>query len=155
MKILIAATFAALTLASTLGVAQAAETKMSPDAGRTLPAVCTGGSDMAASTKPDSMGSMDGMGVMGPAGTMDQAHQAMMAGMQSMQENMTKGMMASDIDVAFICGMIPHHQGAIDMAEAELKYGKDPFARKMAQAIIAAQEKETAQMLDWLKARSK
>jgi uncharacterized protein (DUF305 family) len=98
---------------------------------------------------------MDGMGVMGPAGTMDQAHQAMMAGMQSMQENMTKGMMASDIDVAFICGMIPHHQGAIDMAEAELKYGKDPFARKMAQAIIAAQEKETAQMLDWLKGRSK
>src|SRR3990170_2805447 len=59
---------------------------------------------------------------------MDEAHHAMMADMDA-------GMKAEDIDVAFICGMIPHHQGAIDMAKAELEYGDDPWAREMAQKV--------------------
>ncbi len=46
--------------------------------------------------------------------------------------------------------MIPHHQGAIDMAKAELKYGDDPWAKEMAQAVITAQEKEIADLLAWL-----
>jgi uncharacterized protein (DUF305 family) len=45
----------------------------------------------------------------------------------------------------------PHHQGAISMAQAELKYGKDPFTQKLTKGIIAAQEKEIAEMMDWLK----
>ena len=36
---------------------------------------------------------------------------------------MMQGMMAEDPDVAFACAMIPHHQGAIQMAEAELRHG--------------------------------
>ena len=81
---------------------------------------------------------------------MDEAHKAMMSGMNAMNSNMDIGMKAEDIDVAFICGMIPHHQGAIDMAKAELQYGDDPFARELAQKVIDAQEAEIAQMKAWL-----
>ncbi len=58
-------------------------------------------------------------------------------------------------DVDFVRGMIPHHQGAIDMAKVELKHGKDPAIRAMAEKIIADQEKEIAQMQDWLKKNAK
>ena len=81
---------------------------------------------------------------------MDEAHQALMAGMDKMHADMDVGMKAEDIDVAFVCGMIPHHQGAIDMAKAELTYGDDPWAREMAQKVIDAQEAEIAAMKEWL-----
>ena len=55
-----------------------------------------------------------------------------------------------DIDVAFVCGMLPHHQGAIDMAMAELQYGDDPWAKQLAQAVIDAQTREIAEMKAWL-----
>lgn len=54
-------------------------------------------------------------------------------------------------DVDFVKGMIPHHQGAIDMAKTVIAFGKDPAVRKLAEEIIKAQESEIALMNEWLK----
>ena len=58
-------------------------------------------------------------------------------------------------DVDFRLKMIPHHQGAIDMAKVALQYATDPSTKAMAEAIIAAQEKEIAEMQAWLEKNKK
>lgn len=74
--------------------------------------------------------------------------------MMKMHGEMSAGM-TGDADVDFAKGMIPHHQGAIDMAKIELKYGKDPELRKLAEDIVKAQEGEIAFMNAWLKKHAK
>lgn len=59
----------------------------------------------------------------------------------------------TDPDVAFAKAMIPHHQGAVEMAKIELQYGKDEKMKKLAQDIIKAQEPEIKLMEDWLKSQ--
>lgn len=73
----------------------------------------------------------------------------MMAGMTTMNRDMRAAPMTGDADRDFVAMMIPHHQGAIDMAQAELRHGKDPALRRLANEIVTAQHKEIAMMRKW------
>jgi hypothetical protein len=53
---------------------------------------------------------------------------------------------SGDVDRDFTAMMIPHHQGAIDMAQAELRYGHNEQLRRIAQEIIVDQQQEIAAM---------
>lgn len=63
------------------------------------------------------------------------------AAMTKMMANM-ESEPAGDVDRDFVTMMIPHHQGAIDMAVAVLKYGKNPRIKRIAQEIIVEQQQE-------------
>jgi uncharacterized protein (DUF305 family) len=65
--------------------------------------------------------------------------------MRTMMASM-KGAPQGDVDQDFIGQMIPHHQGAIDMAKAELRYGRNEQLRRIAQEIIVEQLAEIAVM---------
>lgn len=62
--------------------------------------------------------------------------------MTAMDRGMKEAPMTGDPDHDFAAMMIPHHQGAIDMAKAELLYGKNPTLRRLAQEIIVTQDSE-------------
>jgi uncharacterized protein (DUF305 family) len=53
---------------------------------------------------------------------------------------------SGDVDRDFVAMMVPHHQGAIDTARAELRYGRNETLRRMAQGIIVTQQQEIAAM---------
>jgi len=53
---------------------------------------------------------------------------------------------SGDVDADFTAAMIPHHQGAIDMALAELRHGKNEQLRRIAQEIIVDQQQEIVAM---------
>lgn len=61
---------------------------------------------------------------------------------------------SGDADVDFVCGMIPHHQGAIDMAEILRADGSDPEILKLATGIIRSQNSDIARMNGWLKSHN-
>ena len=71
-----------------------------------------------------------------------------MAANQKMMHGMMKPM-TGNADQDFVAGMIPHHQGAVDMAKVELQYGKDPEMRRLATDIVNSQEKQVSQMEAW------
>jgi uncharacterized protein (DUF305 family) len=76
--------------------------------------------------------------------------QAMNASMEHMDRDMAAAPMNGDVDHDFATMMEPHHRGAVEMAEAELSYGKDPVMRRLAQEIIVEQQSEIDAMQLWL-----
>ena len=124
----------ALLASATAGLAQtpATPTDKSGMKGAAMPAV----TDSA----------MKGMPGMAGSGDMRESMMGMMKSMESMK---TSG----DTDRDFATMMKVHHQGAIDMAQMELKSGKDAKMRAMAKRIIEAQQKEIKEFDQWLEKR--
>jgi uncharacterized protein (DUF305 family) len=83
-----------------------------------------------------------------PAGTTP-GHQDTAAAMERMNHDMMAAPMTGNPDQDFVAMMTPHHQGAIDMARIYLRDGRDPALRRMAQRIIADQEREIREFRVW------
>jgi hypothetical protein len=86
-------------------------------------------------------------GTMSSATTLDEApflaeNDAAMAKMMAAMEIKPSG----DVDADFVAMMVPHHQGAIDMAQAQLRYGRNEQLRRLAQEIIVTQQQEIVAM---------
>jgi uncharacterized protein (DUF305 family) len=74
----------------------------------------------------------------------------MMQAMQRMDAGMMAAKPTGNPDRDFAAMMIPHHQGAIDMAKLELIYGRDPVLRRLAEGIIVEQQQEIELMQRYL-----
>ena len=81
--------------------------------------------------------------------------QRMNASMTEMDGAMKAAPMNGNADHDFAAMMIPHHTGAIEMAKAELLYGKDPTMRRLAQEIVVDRKSEIDAMNLWLAKQSK
>ena len=80
--------------------------------------------------------------------------QVMNGSMKRMDRQMATAPMNGNVDHDFASMMIPHHKGAIDMAKAELIYGKNTVMRRLAQEILVDQQSEIDAMQLWLKKTS-
>ena len=143
MKAFLSAFAASAALFALLGTS-AAQDKAAPGhdmAAMELPEACRT-AEVPATHDMDSMQSMmEGMG---------EPQKAFMEGMMQTHDPMMQSMMAGDPDVAFACAMIPHHQGAINMAQVELQHGDSEEMKQMAQKVIDAQKKEIEELTRWI-----
>ncbi len=160
MRNSIAASITAMCLISTPVLAQDNAMKsMNPDL-TSLPQVCRDAlKDVRMPAMMDGAGMMkmmEGMNMSKPMGGMGQpaagqmpmteAQQASMQAMMKMHMPMMATHMIREPDLAFNCGMIIHHQGAIDMANVVIKFGKDEASKSMAAKIIKDQMAEIQEM---------
>ena len=79
---------------------------------------------------------------------------AMEQAMEKMHATMASIKPTGDNDANFVRFMLPHHQAALDMAKAELTYGKDPQMRRLAHEIVTDQQSEIELMQLWLERHS-
>jgi hypothetical protein len=143
-----------------------------PAPAQTLPEACRAGSAGTAHGPPGMpMGApmpgmpMPGMPMPGMPGMpmppglsmpgLTDAQKAYLDAVMNMHGPMLTGIQAKDPDVAYVCGMIAHHQGAIAMAQAELRYGGKPEAKRMAEQVIKDQSREIEAMTAWLDKNAK
>jgi uncharacterized protein (DUF305 family) len=80
------------------------------------------------------------------ASTAEPFRALMNGAMAAMDDAMTGARMTGDPDHDFAAMMIPHHQGAVDMAKAELLYGRNPVLHRLAQEILVTQTSEITVM---------
>jgi uncharacterized protein (DUF305 family) len=96
------------------------------------------------------MASMPGMHMSASADAVSSlSTQAFKTADDKMMAGMSAPAYTGDADADFVAHMIPHHQGAVDMAQVELKFGKDPELKRLARNVIAAQHDEIAFMKRW------
>ena len=89
-----------------------------------------------------------------PSGaTMAQHRPEMRQAMEKMNRDMTGVPMTGNPDRDFAAMMVPHHQGALDMARVYLQEGKDPEMRRMAEKTIQDQEKDINELREWMAKR--
>jgi uncharacterized protein (DUF305 family) len=101
--------------------------------------------DMHGNMSQTMQGNMQGM-----MGQMTETQKGLHEAMMKMNGPMMMGMMAKDADVAWICSMIPHHQGAIDMARAGLKGADNEESKKLAEETIQSNEREIKKLVAWV-----
>lgn len=120
-----------------------------------LPSVC-GETPAPAQTTASSAEPMAGMEGDAEKDTtkIGEAQSAYRDAMMKTHAPMMDGALASDPDIAFVCSMIPHHEGAVAMAKIVIQYGEDDFTRRLAEDVIASQENEIEQMREWLEKRA-
>src|SRR5579859_7663292 len=78
----------------------------------------------------------------GAPGASEGTFEEMMHGAMTRMDEGMSIRQSGDPDLDFAAMMIPHHQGAIDMAKAELQFGRNPVLRRLAQGIIVEQQQE-------------
>ncbi|MCK9912156.1 DUF305 domain-containing protein [Microbacteriaceae bacterium K1510] len=110
-----------------------------------------GGTDMSKMMQGMHGTMMGGMAAQSDGDAASQAFHAALAKMHGVMAAPFTG----DIDVDFAKRMIAHHQAAIDMAKAEIGFGKDPTAKTAAEHIIKTSEADIEKLQEWLKGRGK
>lgn len=99
----------------------------------------------------DMHGKMMGGGMaMQPKGDGGASSQAFNGVIAKMHQDMAISY-SGNADVDFVKAMIPHHQGAVELAKTVLAFGKDPEVKKMAESVIKAQQAEIGLLTEWLK----
>ncbi|TBN54000.1 DUF305 domain-containing protein [Hansschlegelia quercus] len=124
-------------------MAHAEDAKSPPEGAESLPKACqqaSSGQGMAG--KAMEMGDKASHSM---SSDMSEAQKASMKAMSDMNRTMRAAHSIKDPDLAFICGMIAHHRGAVAMSKIELQSGKDQQAKTWAKKIIEDQEKEIAE----------
>lgn len=150
--------FVKLSLSTVLAAAAFSLPALAQDTEFQLPEQCITSSTMGemdhSAMDHSAMGHSDGM--MAPeSADLSNSPEHVQVNMRKMMITMPameQGMMNEDPDVAFACGMIAHHQGAIDMAQVLIDHGDDPEMIKLAEEIMEAQVGEIELMKNWLTA---
>lgn len=145
---LVASVCASIAFA-TPAISQDQEMFKLPDQCSGTPVSETNGSDMHGSMMEQGMDHDMDMSAGDDAMMPDHVRQNMQKMLITMPA-MQQGMMQQDADIAFACGMIAHHQAAIDMAQVVLDHGRDAEMRQLAEDIMDVQAQEIEFMTRWL-----
>lgn len=84
---------------------------------------------------------------------MDRANDPLMKSMNGMMDASHNTPMSGDVDRDFVTMMIPHHEGAVEMAKVQVRQGRNAALKKMAQQMIDDQTREIGQFRQWLSAQ--
>ncbi len=117
-------------------------------AGYILSGVTKGGTPAPAAQSQTTM-KMDHAGMSHGEATASPATRAFQESAARMHAAMEEAY-TGDVDLDFARGMIPHHQGAIDMARIELEHGRDPEMQALARNVVSTQEREISDMKAWI-----